>query len=606
MKQSISIYLLLFLILRISAPGYSQSNIDGDCNYEQELAKGIKKFQSGNYGQAIKLFFVAGTCGDKPLLDDLDKWIQPTLNKWEQELKMAEERTQLAVEQAESGEFRVEELTEIAREKEIIAVEALKLVDSLRTEELKSSRKFKASSLAFLANSERANSNSQDALALAYRASQMYELLKEPMDPSVKQAFGNGVLAAMGNTLKLESGILQGGFFPDHQTFYLITRDNNCHLYKVKDDPQKIENAINAELINTLSIHEDLVSSVEISPKGNYCLTVSKDGTAGLWNNNGESLYHFVDSTAPVTAALFSYDEQFVILGNKKGTISFWDLQSKTSTRFIGNLHQQAIQSFQVTENLILAHSYDKVSIIDLRSDEIYEVDHDGALIYTLFLSPNLELMVTASADNTAKVWDTKGIEQQTLEKHKDILSFATFSNGGKQIITCSADTTATVWNLDGEELYTLKGHEDVIRSALFSKDDMNLLTQGNDSKIIMWKENTQKKVIDEHKGRINTLLISPKDDYILSAAAGDQTVRMWDMAGNVYFTKEFSDSPEATISGDGSFIVMYARDGEVTICPNPENILRQFKEGERPSPIISQKVLDEIKAQYNLDFGKN
>ena len=69
--------------------------------------------------------------------------------------------------------------------------------------------------------------------------------------------------------------------------------------------------------------------------------------------------------------------------------------------------------------------------------------------------------MVTASGDNTAKVWDVAtGKEVHTLAGHTDAVYSAVFSPDGKLVVTASGDNTAKVWDVaTGEEVHTLAGH---------------------------------------------------------------------------------------------------------------------------------------------------
>ncbi|MBK8030077.1 MAG: hypothetical protein IPK17_11335 [Chloroflexi bacterium] len=68
-------------------------------------------------------------------------------------------------------------------------------------------------------------------------------------------------------------------------------------------------------------------------------------------------------------------------------------------------------------------------------------------------------IIVSASSDNTLKVWNTEtGIERFTLAGHTGaVLGCAVY---GKIIISASSDNTLGVWNAEtGMERFTLVGH---------------------------------------------------------------------------------------------------------------------------------------------------
>ena len=70
---------------------------------------------------------------------------------------------------------------------------------------------------------------------------------------------------------------------------------------------------------------------------------------------------------------------------------------------------------------------------------------------------------MTASGDDTAKIWDVaSGEELQTLTGHGDRVVSAVYSPDGSQVVTASDDGTAKIWDVaSGEELQTLTGHGD-------------------------------------------------------------------------------------------------------------------------------------------------
>ena len=76
--------------------------------------------------------------------------------------------------------------------------------------------------------------------------------------------------------------------------------------------------------------------------------------------------------------------------------------------------------------------------------------------------SPDGKRVVTASDDNTARVWDAEtGREIATLEGHDGSVLTAAFSPDGKRVVTASYDNTARVWDAEtGREIAALKGHE--------------------------------------------------------------------------------------------------------------------------------------------------
>jgi WD40 repeat protein len=65
----------------------------------------------------------------------------------------------------------------------------------------------------------------------------------------------------------------------------------------------------------------------------------------------------------------------------------------------------------------------------------------------------------------------------------------AGFSPDGTKLVSASADQTVRVWDVaTGECVQTLQGHTDAVRSAGFSPDGTNLVSASSDTTVRMWR----------------------------------------------------------------------------------------------------------------------
>src|SRR5208283_2121137 len=87
--------------------------------------------------------------------------------------------------------------------------------------------------------------------------------------------------------------------------------------------------------------------------------------------------------------------------------------------------------------------------------------------------SPDGKRVVTASWDNTARVWDAdSGTTLASLQGHNGPVTSAAFSPDGKRVVTASLDKTARVWDANsGTTIATLQGHTSYVNTAAFSPD---------------------------------------------------------------------------------------------------------------------------------------
>ena len=97
--------------------------------------------------------------------------------------------------------------------------------------------------------------------------------------------------------------------------------------------------------------------------------------------------------------------------------------------------------------------------------------------------------MVTASADQTARVWDAAtGKQIAQLSGHQGAVFSATFSPDSQRVVTASGDQTARVWDAaTGQMIAQLSGHQRAVGSVAFSPDGQRVVTASADGTARVW-----------------------------------------------------------------------------------------------------------------------
>jgi hypothetical protein len=112
-----------------------------------------------------------------------------------------------------------------------------------------------------------------------------------------------------------------------------------------------------------------------------------------------------------------------------------------------------------------------------------------SASVRSAAYSPDGARIVTASDDQTARVWDAaSGTELLSLRGHSDRVLSAAYSPDEARIVTASDDRTARVWDAaSGEELLSLRGHTNRVNSAAYSPDGARIVTASVDRTARVW-----------------------------------------------------------------------------------------------------------------------
>jgi WD40 repeat protein len=103
--------------------------------------------------------------------------------------------------------------------------------------------------------------------------------------------------------------------------------------------------------------------------------------------------------------------------------------------------------------------------------------------------SPHSDRVVTASTDNTARVWDAENGQPLTRPlQHDGAVTDAAFSPDGDRVVTASADSTAQVWDATtGRRLAPPLRHPDDVMSAAFSGNGEQVVTTSLDRTTRVW-----------------------------------------------------------------------------------------------------------------------
>jgi WD40 repeat protein len=162
---------------------------------------------------------------------------------------------------------------------------------------------------------------------------------------------------------------------------------------------------------------------------------------------------------------------------------------------------------------------------------ELAVLRHDG-LVNQVVFAPDGRRLLTASTDNSARLWDAAtGAPVATLKGHEGFVQSAAFSADGRRIVTASWDNTARLWDAAaGAPQAVLRGHASWVTAASFSHDGTRVVTASTDDTARLWDATSGAAiaVLLGHEGRLTSAAFAPDGQRVVTASE-DRTVRLWD-----------------------------------------------------------------------------
>ena len=435
------------------------------------------------------------------------------------------------------------------------------------------------------------------------------------------QTFGGQQTMFLGH----EDGVISGVFSPDGQQILTASMDKTARLW----DSQ-------GNLLTVLRGHEDSLRNAIFSPDGQQILTTSEDKTARLWDRQGNLIVVFGGSEYNISDATFSPDGQQILTTSRDNIARLWDNRGRLLTVLRG--HEDWVRSavFSPDGQQILTASNDQTARLWDRKGNLLTVlrGHDSAVLIAVF-SPNGRQILTASLDDTTRLWDRRGNLLTVLQQGSE---FALFSPNSQQVLTVGY-RDAHLWDLQGNLLAVLQKEMDIILNGAnsvtqfspngeyiviskrgegtglwdtkgnllatfppalsFSPDGRQILT-GSAKTVRLWnvldiiaiqaekvlifqafqedvgRNTAQLRVFQDQNSIFRSALFSPDSQKILTTS-DDDTVRLWDLQGNLLTKIEFGEEFRcATFSPDGQQILT-AKNNIARLWDQQGNLLTEF-----------------------------
>ena len=253
-------------------------------------------------------------------------------------------------------------------------------------------------------------------------------------------------------------------------------------------------------------VHSGAVYAASFSPDSARVITASRDQTARVWDaNNGELLRSLLRHSDSLNSAGFSPDGRQVVTASDDGTVRVWDSATGLQVTEPARFNQAVLDACFSPDgrDLVIVVENEGACLLTptprqmlwqvgnippppasarLPEDErrVFERTHAGDLNF-LDLSLDGRLVVTASADKTARIWYRKTRKPATGPLlHDAAVNCARFSPDSRRVVSSSASRKFRVWDVDtGAPLTDWIESGGPVASVWFSPEGSTVLTDG-------------------------------------------------------------------------------------------------------------------------------
>lgn len=234
----------------------------------------------------------------------------------------------------------------------------------------------------------------------------------------------------------------------------------------------------------------DFVSDIAVGEDGSTVATVATNGTlqvadvdssqAAVWQLPPEVVSPNVVALAPDSRVVAVGDEGGAVLVVSDGEV----LQSL-------RVHDDAVLALEyVDDGTVVSGSLDgRAMVIDLASGAaVNTVDHHGAVVTDVAVSPDGRQFATATDDGTVAVWSVQtGEAIRSFSEHSGYVNEVRFSGDGRCVISAAEDGSAQLYHLEeGLGTERIQADSGDVRNAAIDPSGLTLAVGTSDGMLVL------------------------------------------------------------------------------------------------------------------------
>ncbi|CAK1550319.1 unnamed protein product [Leptosia nina] len=292
--------------------------------------------------------------------------------------------------------------------------------------------------------------------------------------------------------------------------------------------------------IMLLEGHQGEVFTAKFHPEGKHLASAGFDRQIYLWNVYGqcENVMVLKGHTGAIMELCFSPDGAHMYTCATDNTVAVWDVPTGTRIKKLKG-HSNFVNSVSGArrgpELLVSASDDNTIKLWDARKrNPILSLDSAYPVTSVLF-NDTAEKIISGGVDNVIKVWDIRNQQiAYKIKGHTDTITGMALSYDGSYLLSNSMDNTLRIWDVrpfaPSERCVKLmSGHQHNFEKNLlkcaWSPDGSKVAAGSADRYLYIW-DTTSRRVLYKlpgHNGSVNDVHFHRSEPIVLSASSDKQ-----------------------------------------------------------------------------------
>lgn len=375
----------------------------------------------------------------------------------------------------------------------------------------------------------------------------------------------------------------------DDRIAYDVTPKFNNQRYKIA-----IARVADGEVVMHLDGHQGKVRCMDWTTSGGYnrIASAGEGGTIRVWDmsNEGKQIAVLQVSKGAILTLAWSANGNLLAFGGEDKTVQIWDINNKKRL-FLSDEHGFSVQSviWGHKQNILISGGDDNILRLGvvkyqagglLSLEKITQVNSKhGNCIYSLALSPDDQFLASGCANGAIYIREIDSIldkdpkPPKVLSGHTDAVTSLAWNATG--LVSASNDNTVRIWDVKNQQMTSIfQGHDSRIKNVAWLPNGRHVISGGGSRgrMLSIWNSAQQVAMMKKPDYVAQVTSLAPRGDD-LAVGSMDGRVVLWAMnqsslkRANQVLIQHEAPIQQVGWSIDGSYLASLGNDKTIRIC---------------------------------------